>query len=107
MAMSVLLAGSMALVSGLAPSSGAEVGCSTAPAAPVAELLYRLEAGEERVTPGVREQALEIVCERLLALAVPEAQVSAVGPGLMRVLVPAGAVSRRAIEQIGGGQAYF
>lgn len=107
---SVLLVGVTVLFAGLASSSGAEGDCSTAPVGSSVELVYRLDAGEERVTPAARDQALGIVCERLAALVGPEGQVSAVGARWMRVLVPdaGSAGSRRTIEQIGGiGQVHF
>jgi SecD/SecF fusion protein len=80
-----------------------ESACAAAPKGPSLELVYRLEAGEKKVTPGIRDEAMEIVCKRLKATGRNVGQVRALANKRFRVVMPQiGSLGRtqRAAEQI-------
>ena len=93
--MVVLLSGQ-----GTADGSG-KTGCVTAPTAPSLELVYRLEAGRERVTPRTRNKAMAIVCKRLQTIGRISGQVSALGEERIRVVLPQTENLHRVAAQIG------
>jgi SecD/SecF fusion protein len=106
-----VIVGTAVVLSGYGAGGEAEAACSVAPQGPSLELVYRLEAGEEPVTPSTRDEAAAIVCERLRALGEVGGEVRALAKRRVRVLLPrAGDVgtSHRVVEQIGTtGQLYF
>jgi hypothetical protein len=82
-----------------------------APPAPSFELVFQMEAGEERVTPNTRSEAMEILGKRLQAIGALGGEVHALANRRVRVLVP-GVESveqeQRAAKQIGeAGRLYF
>jgi SecD/SecF fusion protein len=102
-----LLAVTVVLLGGRG-ASGAAPTCSVAPTGPSLELLYRLEAGKEAVTPHTRDEAVEIVCRRLRAIGKTSGEVRLLADGRIRVLIPRVGNSRRVGDRIGvPGQLYF
>jgi SecD/SecF fusion protein len=85
--------------------------CTAAPTAPSLELVYRLEAGEKKVTPSIRDETMEVVCKRLKAIGGAGGEVRALAEKRIRVVLPQmGSLGQaeRAAEQIGvTGQLYF
>jgi SecD/SecF fusion protein len=67
---------------------GNQSACATPPQAPSVELIYRLEAGENEVTSSVRDEAMQIVCKRLIATGLAEGQVRALAKKRFRVVLP-------------------
>jgi len=98
----------MAVLFGGPGASGAAPDCSVAPTGPSLELVYRLEAGEEGVTPRTRDEAVEIVCERLRAIGKTSGEVRLLADGRLRVVLPRIGDSQRVGDLIGvTGQLYF
>ncbi len=90
------------LLSGQGTTDGSgKTGCVTAPTAPSLELVYRLEAGRERVTPRTRNKAMDIVCKRLQTIGRISGQVSALGEERIRVVLPQTENLHRVAAQIG------
>lgn len=85
--------------------------CAAAPTVPSLELIYRLRAGEKRVTPSTRRAAMVIVCKRLQTILKTDGQVQALTDGRIRVILPQVGGARRTqrrVEQIGEpGQLFF
>jgi len=82
--------------------------CSAQPKGPSLELVYRLEAGEEEVTPQTREVAMEIVCKRLQAVGGKGGEVRAVGEDRIRVVLPHSSNAQQVADHIAiPGQLYF
>lgn len=97
-----LVVGVAVLLNGCAAADGSSAtACLTAPAAPSLELVYRLEAGREGVTPRNREKAMEIVCQRLQRISGEGGEVRVLGGGRIRVVLPQPANPQRAAAQIG------
>ena len=97
-----LVAGVVVLLNGQGATDGAGgAACLTAPAAPFLELVYRLEAGKEAVTPSTRNDAVKIVCERLHTISRVGGQVRAVGDEGIRVRLPQTENSQRVAAEIG------
>jgi len=106
-----LVPGTAVLLSGYGANGSVEAACSTAPGGPLLELVYRLDTGKEKVTPGARNEVMEIVCKRLQTIGGTEGEVRALADRRIRVLLPqlgnAGS-SQRVVEQIGAaGQVNF
>jgi SecD/SecF fusion protein len=81
--------------------------CSDAPAAPATELIYRVEAGEERVTPASRDEAIQILCERLRAFEIG-GEIRILPEGEISVVLPSRQLSAYASRRLGSsGQLYF
>lgn len=101
----------MATVVSHGGNAAADSTCVTSPSGRSLELVYRLQAGEERVTPSTRDEAVAIVCARLRALEMAGGKVSALGERRIRVVLPyrgQAGEKRRAIDQIGAtGQLHF
>ncbi len=99
-----MVAGTAVLLSGYGASDESnEIACATTPKGPSLELVYRLEAGEKKVTPDIRDEAMAIVCKRLMATGRNEGQVRALPRKRFRVVMPQlGGPGRtqRAVEQI-------
>jgi SecD/SecF fusion protein len=115
-ARSILLLALVASVAVLLSGHGAADGsthtaCATAPAVSSLELVYRLEAGEEGLTPSTRDEAIEIVCTRLRAIGETEGEVRALANKQIQVLLPQGdsaSQTQRSVERIGeAGRLYF
>ncbi len=109
-----LLVGSVAVLTALFSGYGADGavdgGCATAPQAPSVELVYRLEAGTEKVAAATQKESLGIVCARLLAAGIGDALVEPRGARHIGVTLPQLSVARfrRAIELAGAsGRIYF
>lgn len=106
-----LVPGVAVLLSGYGADGSVEAACSTAPKAPLLELVYRLDAGKERVTPSARNEVVEIVCRRLQTIGGAEGEVRAFAERRLRVLLPQlgnAGKSQRVVEQIGAtGQVNF
>jgi SecD/SecF fusion protein len=102
----------VAVVLGASVAAGGDRTSSVAAStAPSLELVFRMEAGEERLTPSTRSEAMEILGKRLQAIGAPGGEVHALANRRVRVLVP-GVESieqeQRAAEQIGeAGRLYF
>ena len=89
-------------------AGGASSPCSVPPTGPGLELVYRLEAGEEEVTPRTRNEAVAIVCERLGAIANTSGEVRLLADGRIRVLIPRIGSPQRVDHLVGvTGQLYF
>jgi SecD/SecF fusion protein len=98
------------LLGGSSNTASGAVTCTEAPGGPTLELVYRLRAGEEGVTPGSREEAAVIVCKRLRALGVADGEVTVLGQRRVRVRLPHdGDVEKeRVIELLGArGRLFF
>jgi SecD/SecF fusion protein len=110
----VLLAAAAALVvisfGGIGDDASAESACGNAPDGRSLELVYQLQAGEELVTAGTRDEAVEIVCRRLRAFGVTDGEVSAQGARRVRVVLPHAedVEAERVVEQLGTpGRLFF
>ncbi|HEY7950774.1 MAG TPA: hypothetical protein VID51_08075 [Solirubrobacterales bacterium] len=80
----------VALALGGSGSDAAGAPCSVepgVPSVPSLELEYVLQAGEERVTPRTRDQAVAIVCARLRALGIAGGEVRPLGRKRIRVVL--------------------
>lgn len=85
----------------------AESMCAVGAGVPSVEFVYRMEAGEERLTPRTKDEAIEIICERLEELGI-QGEISLLTEGRLRLLVSGGASARRAVRRIASpGQVYF
>ncbi|MDX6600820.1 MAG: SecD/SecF fusion protein [Solirubrobacterales bacterium] len=62
--------------------------CSTEPGAPLFELVYLLQPGEERITARTRRRAAAVLCERLRRIGGGDAEIRLQGRRHMRVLLP-------------------
>jgi hypothetical protein len=89
-----LVAGTAVPLSGYGASDeGNEGACATMPKGPSLELVYRLEAGRKKVTPGIRDETMAIICKRLMAIGRNEGQVRALPRKRFRVVWSAPASS--------------
>jgi SecD/SecF fusion protein len=106
----VLVGLAVAMVCGVVPQlagGSTSAPCSDAPVAPATELIYRVEAGEERVTPESREEAVRILCERLQAFALA-GEVQSLPSGEVGVALPTRQLSAYAARRLGAsGQLFF
>lgn len=104
------VAGGVALLAAGGFGAAAATTCGRSPDVHSLELVYRLQAGADDVTPSAREETVAIVCERLRALGVMRGYVHALDDGRIRVVLPYRGKARteRVIELLGAaGRLYF
>lgn len=75
--------------------------CSTRPQNPALVLVYRLEAGSERLAEATRSDTAAILCERLRAMGHPDGEVRVLGSDTVRLTLTRSPRLRRVVRWIG------